>query len=116
MRPVPSMRQALLHKRSLGCKIISRSTKFQKWKYVYFRKQPIYRSFATTNSWPEQKPAEVAEPKSTDNGEPRKNRGEKPGKAAEKRLEEWREATTAGERPPSEKATSDGSGRDSEVR
>jgi hypothetical protein len=70
----------------------------------------------TTNSWPEQKPAEVAKPKSTDNGEPRKNRGEKPGKAAEKRLEEGREATTAGERPPSEKATNDGSGRDSEVR
>jgi|CryGeyStandDraft_7_1057128.scaffolds.fasta_scaffold48379_2 hypothetical protein len=76
----------------------------------------LFIESTTTNSWPEQKPAEVAEPKSTDNGEPRKNRGEKPGKAAEKRLEEGREATTAGERPQSEKATSDGSGRDPEVR
>ena len=58
----------------------------------------------------------MAKPKSTDNGEPRKNQGEKPGKAAEKRQEARREAVTVGKRPQREKTANDGSGRDSEVR
>lgn len=58
----------------------------------------------------------MAEPKSTDNGEPRKNVGEKPRMVADKRLEAWCEAATVGERPQREKTANDGSGRVSEVR
>jgi len=66
-------------------------------------------------NWRGWKPTEEAEPEPTGNGELQKNPGEKPGKAADKRLEAGREVVTEGERPQREKTVDDGAGRNSEV-
>ena len=46
-------------------------------------KKSINRVTIPTTEWRERKPAEEVEPESTDNGEPRENSGEKPGKNAD---------------------------------
>ena len=62
------------------------------------------------------KPAEEAEPESTDNGELRTNADEEPWKDAEKAREVRAEVVTAGKRPRREKSASKRVGRGSQVR